>query len=107
MNKAEGNSHDISTVRISLPFKDSLAASAVRKQLCDLSHNIGPTLQPVFLRSKSGQDLKPKEIEHSIVNKQSVVYHVICAMQIMSGKQPDASINAVLSTKIGESVDIS
>ena len=106
-NKSERNSHDISTVRISLPFKDSLAANAVRKQLCDLSHNIGPTLQPVFVSSKSGQDLKPKEIERSIVNEQSVVYYVICAMQIMSGKQPDASINALLSKKIQESVDIS
>ena len=96
-----------STVRISLPFKDSLAASAVRKQLCDLSHNVGPTLQPVFVSSKSGQDLKPKETEHSVVNKQSVVYTVICAMKIMSGKQPDASINALLSTEIRESEDIS
>ena len=52
-----------------------MGAIAVRKQLCDLSHNIGPTLQPVFVSNKSGQDLKPKEIEQSIVNKKSVVYH--------------------------------
>ena len=74
-NRAERNSHDISTVRISLPFNDLLATIAVRKQLCGLSHNIGATLQPVSLSNKSGQDLKPKEIEQSIVNKQCVVYH--------------------------------
>ena len=71
-NKAESN--DVSsTVRISLPFKDQVAANAVRKQLRDLSHKIGPILQPVFVSKKLGQDLKPKEIKPSIVNKQCVV----------------------------------
>ena len=35
------------------------------------------------------------------------IFHVICAMQIMSGTQPDTFINALLSTKIRQSVDIS
>ena len=37
--------------KITLPFKvkDQVAANAVRKQLRDLSHKIGPTLQPVFV----------------------------------------------------------
>ena len=30
---------------------------------------IGPTLQPVFVSKKLGQDLKPKEIKPSVVNK--------------------------------------
>ena len=77
-NKAERNHDDSSTIRISLPFKDQAAANAVRKQLCDLSHKIGPTLQPVFVSKKLGQDLKPKEIKPSIVNKQCVVYHFLC-----------------------------
>ena len=76
-NKAERND-DSSTVRISLPFKDQVAANAVRKQLRDLSHKIGPTLQPVFVSKKLGQHLKPKEIKPSIVNKQCVVYHFSC-----------------------------
>ena len=63
------NNGDSSTVRLSPPSKDQVATNAVRRQLCDLSHKIGPTLQPVFVSSKLGQDLKPKEIEHSIVNK--------------------------------------
>ena len=50
-----------------------MAANAVRKQLRDLSHKIGPTLQPVFVSKKLGQHLKPKEIKPSIVNKQCVV----------------------------------
>ena len=46
-NKTESND-DCSTVRISPPFKDQVAANAVRKQLRDLSIKIGPILQPVF-----------------------------------------------------------
>ena len=55
-----------------------MAANAVRKQLRDLSHKIGPTLRPVFVSKKLGQALKPKEIKQSIVNKQCVVYHFSC-----------------------------
>ena len=54
-----------------------MAANAVRKQLRDLSHKIGPTLQPVFVSKKLGQDLRPKEIKPSIVNKQCIVYHFL------------------------------
>ena len=77
-SKAERNNDDSSIIRISLPFKDQVAANAVRKQLRDLSHKIGPTLQPVFVSKKLGQDLKPEEIKPSIVNNQSVVYHFSC-----------------------------
>ena len=77
-NKAERNNDDSSTVRISLPFKDQVATQCVRKQLRDLSHKISPTLQPVFVSKKLGQDLKPKEIKPSIVNKQCVVYYFSC-----------------------------
>ena len=55
-----------------------MAADAVRKQLRDLSHKTGPILQPVFVSKKLGQDLKPKEIKPSIVNKQCVVYRFSC-----------------------------
>ena len=65
-------------IRISLPFKDQVAANAVRKQFRDLSHKIGPTLQPVFVSRKLEQDLKPKEIKPSIVNQKCVVYHFSC-----------------------------
>ena len=68
---------DSSKVRLTLPSKDQVATNAVHKQLSDLSHRIGPTLQPVSVSSKLGQDLKPKEIEQSIVKMQSVVYHFL------------------------------
>ena len=55
-----------------------MAANAVRKQLNDLSFKIGHTLQPVFVSKKLGQDLKPKEIKLSIVNKHCVVYNFTC-----------------------------
>ena len=44
----ERNTDDSNIVRISLPFKDQVSANAVRRQLCDLSNKIGPTLQPVL-----------------------------------------------------------
>ena len=75
---AERNTDDINTERISLPFKDQVATNAVRKQLRDLSHKILLTLQPVFATKKLGQDLKPKEIKPSIVNRQGVVYRFSC-----------------------------
>ena len=67
-----------SVLKTSLSFKDQAAANAVRKQLRDLSYKIGPTLQPVFVSKKLGQDLKPKEIKPSIVNRQCVVYLFSC-----------------------------
>ena len=75
---AERNTDDINTVRISLPFKDQVATNAVRKQLRDRSRKILLTLQPVFVTKKLGQDLKPKEIKPSIVNRQCVVYRFSC-----------------------------
>ena len=42
--------------------------------MCDLSHKIGITLQPVFVSRRLEQDLKPREIKLSIVNQQCVVY---------------------------------
>ena len=77
-NTAERNNDHSSTLSISLPFKDQVAANAVRKQLRNLSHKIGPTLQPVLVSKKLGQDLKPKEIKPPIVNKQCIVYHFSC-----------------------------
>ena len=47
-------------------------------QLRDLSHKVFPTLQPVFVSKKLGQDLEPKEIEPSIVNRLCVVYRFSC-----------------------------
>ena len=63
INTAERNTDNSSTARISIPFKDQVAANAVQRQLCDLRHKIGPTLQPVFVSKKLGQDLKSKEIK--------------------------------------------
>ena len=109
-NTAERNTDDSSTVRISLPFEDRVVANAVRKQLRDLSHKIGPTLQPVFVSKKLGQDLKPKETKPSIVNKQCVVYHFscdLCDADYVGYSQPDTFINALPEQKIRQSVDIS
>ena len=63
-------------IRISLPFKDQVAVSAVRKQFRD--HKIWPILQPVFVSRKLEQEFKPREIKPSIVNQQCVVYHFSC-----------------------------
>ena len=75
---AERNTDESNIVRITLPFKDQVSANAVRRQLRDLSHKIGPTLQPVFISKKLEHNLKPKEARPSIVNQQCVVYHFVC-----------------------------
>ena len=88
-----------------LPFKDQIAANAVRRQLRDLSSKISVTLQPVFVSKILQQDLKPTEIKPSIVKVSIALFiklHVICVMQIMS---PDTFINALLSTSIRLSVN--
>ena len=106
---AERNTDDRSTVRISLPFKDQVAPNAVGKQLLDLSYEILPKLQPVFVSKKLAKDLNQKKSSCQlwIDNVLFIVSLVICAMQIMSGTQPDTFINALLSTNIRQSVDIS
>ena len=60
--KPEKKTDDGNTIRIVLPFKDQIAANAVRRQLRDLSSKISVTLQPIFVSKKLEQDLKPKEI---------------------------------------------
>ena len=69
---------DGNTIRTVLPFKDQIAANAVRKQLRDLSVKIGVTLQPIFVSKKLEQDLKPKEIKSSIVSQHCVIYKFAC-----------------------------
>ena len=66
--------NDGNTIRIVLPFKDQIAANAVCRQLPDLNRKICVTLQPFSVSRKLEQDLKPKEIKPSIVNRQCVVY---------------------------------
>ena len=76
--KPEKKNDDGNTIRIVLPFKDQIAANAVRRQLRDLSSKISATLQPIFVSKKLEQDLKPKEIKPSIVSRQCVVYKFAC-----------------------------
>ena len=78
LSKPEKKIDDGNTIRIFLPFKDQIAANAVRRQLRDLNRKICVTLQPIFVSKKLEQDLKPKEIKPSIVNRQCVVYKFAC-----------------------------
>ncbi|XP_068705148.1 uncharacterized protein [Montipora foliosa] len=78
LSKPEKKIDDVNTIRIVLPFKDQIAANAVRRQLRHLSRKICVTLQPIFVSKKLEQDLKPKEIKPSIVNRQCVVYKFAC-----------------------------
>ena len=74
--KPEKKTDDGNTITV-LPFKDQIAAYAVRRQLHDLSSKISVTLQPIF-EQKSEQDLKPKEIKPSIISQQCFVYKFAC-----------------------------
>ena len=66
------------TIRIRLPFKDQKSANAVKRQMRDLSHKIGTSLQPVFVAKKLEHVLKPTEVKPPIVAQQCVVYHFQC-----------------------------
>ena len=78
VTKPEKKTVDGNTIRIVLPFKDQIAANAVRRQLRDLSSKIAITLQPVFVSKKLQKDLKPKEIKPSIVSQHCIVYKFAC-----------------------------
>ena len=87
-----------------------MVAKVVLKQLRDLSHKIGLTLQPVFMSKKLGQDLKPKEIKPPIVNKQCVVYHFLCDLcdaDYVRYTAQHLHQRIAQSTKIQQSVDTS
>ena len=59
LSKPDKKIDDGNTIRIVLPFKDQIAANAVRRQLRDLSRKICVTLQPIFVSKKLEQDLNP------------------------------------------------
>ena len=79
---------------ILLPFKDQVSATAVRRQLPDLSHKICPTFQPVFISKKLEQDLKPKKPsrQSSISSALFIILYLICAMQIISAEHKNSAI---------------
>ena len=87
----EENKEDSSVVRVILPFKDQTSANAVKRQMCDHSHKIGTTLQPVFTSRK------PQSL---IDNAWFTLLNVICAIQIMSALQLDTSTNALSNINI-------
>ena len=62
LSKPEKKIDDGNIIRIVLPFKDQIAANAVRRQLRDLSRKI-------CVKILSLKNLKPKEIKPSIVNR--------------------------------------
>ena len=55
-------------VQVSLPFKDQTSANAVKRQMRDLSHKIGNTLQPGFVSRRLELHFKPREIKSPIIN---------------------------------------
>ena len=55
------------TKMLIVSFKGTLVK---RDSYVILGQKIGITLQPFFVSNKLGQDLKPKEIKPSLVNKQ-------------------------------------
>ena len=69
---------DNRVLRVIIPFKEQRSANVVRRQIRDLSHKIGTTLQQVFVSKKLKQDLKPREIKAPFVNQQCVVYSFSC-----------------------------
>ena len=67
------------TIPIVIPFKDQKSATAVRKQLKDLSVKVGSVeLLPVFTSPKIENQLKHRETKPQLVNQQCVVYVFKC-----------------------------
>ena len=66
------------TLRFSIPFKDQVSATTVKRQMRDLSSKIGIDVQPIYNSKKHEQDLKLKEIKPRIVSQHSVVYCFKC-----------------------------
>ena len=66
------------TIVVPLPFKDQQSANSVKKQMQNLSANIGVQIKPVFQSKKIGQILALKEKKPPIVNNQCVVYKFQC-----------------------------
>ena len=69
---------DSSTIMVPLPFKDQQSANSIKKQMQNLSANIGVQIKPVFQSKKIGQILALKEKKPPIVNNQRVVYKFEC-----------------------------
>ena len=69
---------DNSTIMVPLPFKDQQSAYSVKKQIQNLSANIGVQIKPAFQSKKIGQILALKEKKPPIVNNQCVVYKFEC-----------------------------
>ena len=59
--KPEKKTDDGNTIRIVLPFKDQIAANAVRRELRELSSKISVTLQPIFVSKKLDKILSRKK----------------------------------------------
>ena len=74
----EENKEGSNVVRVSLPFKSRTSYIAIKRQMRDLGHKIGSTLEPVFISRRLEQDLNPRKIKPSIVNEQCVVHSFTC-----------------------------
>ena len=65
-------SDDTPSIMAPLPFKDQQSANSVKRQMQNLSANIGVHIKPVFQSKKIGQVLAPKEKKPPIVSNQSM-----------------------------------
>ena len=62
-------------IRIVLPFKDQKSASAVGRQLGDLSRKINVDISPVYTSRNIKDEIRVREDKPPLVNQQCVVYH--------------------------------
>ena len=82
------------------------SSDEVRRQLRDLSNKITPTLQPIFVSKKLEQDLKPKEIQPSIVNQQCVFLLCDAGCVGYTTTPTHQRTSAFLSLKVRQSANI-
>ena len=88
---------DNSILRITLPFKDQTSANSVRRQITRSALLCNRCLLARNWNKTSCQ--RKSSLQSSINNVLCILFHVICAMQIMSAIQPDTSTSALWNTR--------
>ena len=75
----QDSSDDSPTIMVPLPFqKSQQSANSVKRQMQNVSANIGVQIKPVFQTKKIGQVLAPKKKKPPVVNNQCAVYKFEC-----------------------------
>ena len=91
-----------SNIVVPLPFKDQKSANSVRREIQNLSAKLECKSSLSFSprRSVKSSPRKRRSPLLYTISSWSINFNVICATQIMSGRQPDTCTNSLASINI-------